>query len=46
MSIRKELSLLGLAAKAGKVVSGEFATENAVKSGESFSGFDSRRRFQ
>ena len=36
MSIRKELSLLGLAAKAGKVVSGEFATENAVKSGKAF----------
>lgn len=36
MNIRKELSLLGLAAKAGKVVSGEFATENAVKSGKAF----------
>lgn len=31
MNIRKELSLLGLATKAGKVVSGEFATEKAVK---------------
>ena len=31
MNIRKELSLIGLAAKAGKVVSGEFATEKAVK---------------
>lgn len=27
------LSMLGIAAKAGKVVSGEFATENAVKNG-------------
>ena len=35
MSISKELSLLGLAAKAGRVVSGEFATEKAVKAGKS-----------
>lgn len=34
MNKSKELSLLGLAAKAGKVVSGEFATEKAVKSGK------------
>ncbi|MDD3368406.1 MAG: ribosomal L7Ae/L30e/S12e/Gadd45 family protein [Lachnospiraceae bacterium] len=27
-------SLLGLAAKAGKIVSGEFAVENAIKSGK------------
>ena len=32
MNSYRELSLLGLAAKAGKIVSGEFATENAVKS--------------
>ena len=36
MNMRKELSLLGLAAKAGKIVSGEFATENAVKAGKAF----------
>lgn len=36
MNIRKELSLLGLAAKAGKVVSGEFATEKAVRAGKTF----------
>ena len=30
----KVLSLLGLSAKAGKVVSGEFAVENAVKTGK------------
>jgi len=30
------LSMLGLAAKAGKVVSGEFSTEKAVKSGQAF----------
>ena len=30
------LSMLGIAAKAGKVVSGEFATENAVKSAKAF----------
>ena len=34
LNIRKELGLLGLAARAGKVVSGEFATEKAVKSGK------------
>ena len=32
----KELSLLGLAAKAGKVVSGGFSVEKAVKSGKAF----------
>ena len=32
MKIPEEISLVGLAAKAGKVVSGEFATEKAVKS--------------
>ena len=32
MRIPEEISLVGLAAKAGKVVSGEFATEKAVKS--------------
>lgn len=31
---KKELSLVGLATKAGKVVSGEFATEKSVKSGK------------
>lgn len=30
------LSMLGIAAKAGKVVSGEFATENAVKAAKAF----------
>lgn len=30
------LSMLGLAAKAGKVTSGEFSTERAVKSGTAF----------
>ncbi|MCM1495440.1 MAG: ribosomal L7Ae/L30e/S12e/Gadd45 family protein [Bacteroides sp.] len=29
-------SLLGLATKAGKVVSGEFSTEKAIKSGKAF----------
>ena len=28
--------MLGIAAKAGKIASGEFATENAVKSGKAF----------
>ena len=32
----KVLSMLGIAAKAGKIVSGEFATENAVKSAKAF----------
>ena len=32
----KILSYLGLAMKSGNVVSGEFMTENAVKSGKSF----------
>lgn len=30
------LSMLGIAAKAGRVVSGEFATENAVKTGKAY----------
>lgn len=30
------LSMLGIAAKAGKIVSGEFATENAVKSATAY----------
>ena len=30
------LSMLGLAAKAGKIASGEFSTERAVKSGRAF----------
>lgn len=33
MNQNKVLSLLGLATKAGKVASGEFSTEKAVKSG-------------
>ena len=36
MRIPEELSLAGLAAKAGKVVSGEFATEKAVKTGKAY----------
>ena len=32
----KVLSMLGLAAKAGKVASGEFSTEKSVKSGRGF----------
>lgn len=32
----KVLSMLGIATKAGKIVSGEFATENAVKAGKAF----------
>lgn len=36
MNNYRELSLLGLAAKAGKIVSGEFATENALKAGKVF----------
>ncbi|MFG6384439.1 MAG: ribosomal L7Ae/L30e/S12e/Gadd45 family protein [Lachnospiraceae bacterium] len=32
----KILSMLGLAAKAGKIVSGEFSTEKAVKSKQAF----------
>ena len=36
MSQNKVLSLIGLATKAGKTVSGEFATEKAVKSGKAF----------
>lgn len=34
MKQNKTLSLLGLATRAGKVVSGEFSAENAVKSGK------------
>ncbi len=32
----KVLSMLGLAAKAGKIKSGEFSTEKAVKSGQAY----------
>lgn len=32
----KILSMLGLAAKAGKIASGEFSTEKSVKSGSAF----------
>ena len=34
--INKTLSLLGLAQKAGRVASGEFSTEKAVKEGRAF----------
>ena len=34
MNQNKVLSLIGLATKAGKTVSGEFSTEKAVKSGQ------------
>lgn len=34
MNNRKILSLIGLAMKAGKIVSGEFSTEKAVKAGK------------
>lgn len=33
---RKILSLIGLCAKAGKIASGEFATEKSVKTGKCF----------
>ncbi|MBQ8147606.1 MAG: ribosomal L7Ae/L30e/S12e/Gadd45 family protein [Lachnospiraceae bacterium] len=36
MKPNKVYSLLGLATKAGKVVSGEFSTEKAIKSGKAF----------
>lgn len=36
MNNQKILSLIGLAMKAGKIVSGEFATEKAVKTGKGF----------
>lgn len=36
MSRSKELAFLGLAAKAGRIVSGEFATEKGVKAGQVF----------
>lgn len=36
MNQNKILSLVGLAMKAGKVVSGEFSTEQAVKAGKAF----------
>ena len=36
MRTSKVLSLVGLATKAGKTVSGEFATEKAVKSGVAY----------
>lgn len=36
MDSQKILSLIGLATKAGKTVSGEFSTEKAVKSGKGY----------
>lgn len=36
MNRNKVLSMLGLATKAGKVVTGEFSTEKAVKSGKAY----------
>lgn len=36
MKQNRVFSLLGLATKAGKVVSGEFSTEKAIKSGKAF----------
>lgn len=36
MNTKKILSLIGLATKAGKTVSGEFSTEKSVKTGKGF----------
>ena len=36
MKINKAISLLGLAQKAGKVASGEFSTEKAIKEGKAY----------
>ncbi len=36
MNKNKALSMLGMAARAGKVVSGEFSTEKAVKQGSAY----------
>ena len=36
MKQNKTLSMLGLARRAGKVVSGEFSVEKAVKSGKAY----------
>ena len=36
MSVDRALSMIGLSAKAGKVKSGEFAVEQAVKGGKAF----------
>lgn len=36
MNHKKVLSLVGLATKAGKTVSGEFSTEKSVKTGKGF----------
>ena len=53
MKTNKVLSLSGLAAKAGKVVSGEFSTEKAVKTGKGFlvlmaedSSANTRKKFE
>ena len=36
MNKNKVLSLIGLSMKAGKIASGEFATEKAVKTGKAY----------
>ena len=39
----KALAMLGMATKAGKVVSGEFSVEKAVKEGKAWLGAGCRR---
>ena len=43
MKVDKGLGMVGLATKAGKVASGEFMTENAVKSGMAYLSLFHRR---
>ena len=46
MNRNKVLGLLGLAEKAGKVRSGEFSTEKAVKSGKAESSDNTKKMFR
>ena len=42
----KALSMLGLAARAGRIVSGEFTVEKEVKSGRAYLAENTRKKFQ
>ena len=44
MANDKILSMIGLATKAGKIVSGEFSTEQSVKRGAGINGHYQQRR--
>ena len=46
MKNNKVLSLIGLATKAGKTVSGEFSTEKSVKTGKGDASENTKKKFR